>query len=171
MLFRSQRCVGFAEQRRELVEQARSRADPLALHARAQLRHLQAVKLRAVATAQRGEGEAERDLERRRGGKTGAARKIAADLKPCSAGGKSGRAELGHHAAHERPPAARRRAIAQPEAVVLAEVCSVPCGGSLLGANIASAEPPKPPPIMRAPAAPASSSSRTVRSIAAVETS
>ena len=106
-----QRCVGFAEQRRELVEQARSRANPLALHARAQLRDLQAVKLRAAATAQRSEGEAERDPERRRGGKTGAAPKIAADLKPCSAGGKSGRAELGHHAAHERPPAARRRAV------------------------------------------------------------
>jgi len=48
-----QRCVGFAEQRRELVEQARSRANPLALHARAQLRDLQAVKLGAVDRAAR----------------------------------------------------------------------------------------------------------------------
>ena len=69
--------------------------------------------------------EAQRDLERRRGGQPGAARQVAADLKRGAADVDAEHLELGGHADHERAPAALALALADGEGEVLVEVARV----------------------------------------------
>ena len=115
-----QRRARAAVQRRELVEQARLRPDPVVLDARAE-----PGQLGAVGLVRAGDGEqrqAERGLERRRGGQAGALRDVARERQPRAADLDARRAQLRHRPAHERPPAVRAAGRGGVEAVGLAEV-------------------------------------------------
>ena len=98
---------GAAAQRRELVEQAGLRADPVVLDARAEPRQLGAVGLLGAGDARAARGTsaassaADEDEAR-------ALRDVAREGEPRAADVDARRAQLGHRAAHERAPAVRR---------------------------------------------------------------
>ncbi len=108
-----QRVLGRAEQRGELVEQAGLRAHPVVLHARAQPRQSRSRRVPRRSRAPRRAGgelverEAQRDLQRRRGGQPGALRHVAGDLELRRRAGEARPGELGDASAHEGAPAAR----------------------------------------------------------------
>ena len=74
-----QRVIGLAEQRRDLVEQAGLRADPVVLDPRAHLGQVEPIELGNPTHAQ--QRQHQRDLERGRRGQAGAPRHGAADLE------------------------------------------------------------------------------------------
>src|SRR5204862_4682117 len=112
----AKRVAVLAAQRRELVEQAGLGADPVVLHARAELRELDPVP---GVLDQR---QAERRLERGGRGEPGAMGEVALDLERRAADLVAGGAQLGDRAADEGAPAARARHVPDVERVLLVEI-------------------------------------------------
>src|SRR4051812_567844 len=115
-----QRAALLTEQRCELVEQAGLGADPVVLHARAQLRQLDAVRLARAGDAE--QREAQRRLERGRGAEARAARHVGLDHQPGGSELDAGGGQLRHRAAHERAPAVGAAGVGEREIVGLGEV-------------------------------------------------
>jgi len=80
-------------------------------------------------------------------------------------------AALRRREARGLPDGPAQRSTSSSRAPVAGETGRTPVGGTDPGANSASTLPPKPPPIIRAPAAPAARRRATVRSTAGVEAS
>ena len=115
-----QRVALGAEQRRELVEQPGLGADPVVLDPRAELRQLDPVGLLGARHAE--QGEAQRRLERRRGGQPGPAGDVAREGDAGRHELDAGGGELGHDAARERAPALGGLGAGEREGVGLAEI-------------------------------------------------
>ena len=114
--------VGGSEERCELIEHARLSARPLGLDPRAQARELDRLDARRRATAEGEQRHRERDLERGRGGQSGASRQVSADLQIRADRGEPSRGELGHRAPDECAPPLGGRAVGERELVLLAEI-------------------------------------------------
>ena len=117
-----ERVPGLAAQRRELVEQAGLGADPVVLDARAELGELAPVGRLGLA-GEREQREAERRLQRGRGGEPGAAREVALDLQAARRAARSRRrAARPRCRARTRASRSTRAGRREREGVVLAEV-------------------------------------------------
>ncbi len=116
----AQRVALLAQQRGDLVEQPGLGADPVVLDPRAELRQLQPVGLLGPRHAE--QREAQRRLQRRRGGQAGAARDVAGEAHARRDQRDPARGELGDDAAREGAPALRGLDAREREVVVLAEV-------------------------------------------------
>ncbi len=118
-----QRVTGLAAQRRELVEQAGLRADPVVLDATAEAGELAPRVTAGIGLAgEREQRERERRLQRGRGGEAGALVEVALDRQRARAQRVAGVAQLGDGAADEGAPALRGRRLGEGERVLLADV-------------------------------------------------
>ena len=149
-------------------------------------RHLSSAARDLTAPDRRGGGRAETDRRQLRAAHAAAAarpsRPGACDDvsdRGAARGGVAGGATLsGASGRLVRGGACRFRASPARDSRQPASACApgpgatavVPSGSGVRGSNRPSTEPPKPPPIRRAPAAPAASSAETVASTAGVET-
>ena len=116
----SQRVAGPAEERRELVEETRLRADPVVLDPGAEARQHAAVGLGAAAVLE--QRERERHLERGGRREPGPARHVAADRQLGAPKAVAGALQLRHRPAHEGCPPVGPRRRGQLEGVGLAEL-------------------------------------------------
>ncbi len=115
-----QRAVALSEQRRELIQQAGLRADPIVLDPRAELRELDPIGLRRAGEPD--QRERQRDLERRRGRQPGSLWHVAADLEPGPRHRDPDPLQLAHGAAHECAPARGRNRMLKLELVAFAQI-------------------------------------------------